>query len=1202
MVDNIQLTSQQKLQQEKINAYIQSLENQLQPGTSNTISLDEALHTTLATAFEAFDVSGDGTFDNNEAQGIVDHLKTVNSDANIAAMFDEHGNLKMDVGAIVDVDNKGQADLQNDFIALDNVLSSKASVEYAESVMTGTGSKITLDDGSRISHGLGNEAVSFKTKGGYHIVTDTNRGGHQTKIFDSTGKMLTHVSGDPHVNEGSSTANSGWDWHFGDDSTFILDDGTEILFNTTGNASNNVYTTRGLYIISDDDVYQTGLDLDDSGPRNRELTKLDMTAVEFDATYADAKAEDDGADTFVYSKEANDGNGGWAVLTDEGTFEDIAYESWNDYRNHRANKQTFDGQTVDTREVFIGTNLRIAGTSRVDNSINLEQKEAALDGEAVRIYDRLEQNGATDEQKNDFFDYYFKDKVSDVILDTFTTLVEIGGTAEQFEALDEYKTTGTGVQLTDEQQANYLLLLVTNEPVAEMYLNLVQTEVNVENETNITFSENGIHGIAGQDSQDVRSHGVQYQTDSVMNIVDENTIELSGNAWKAVTIPNTYDVTDRTRVSFEISKNDLESEIVAIGFTDENYDGTAGSIAQKYQLDGKDDWSAASQNYRFEDIGDGNVKVIIELGDDFQGNIQELVLINDNDMGDQASSVTFSNVTVYDADPVDEALVDLFERAAIGDNPLDANQLTQLLEFADQDMTVANAYADLLLDGGNSVQEGAFVDFVNSNGINAGQSLNEFLELLDDAVQLTSNQAEKMVDYFGGGEGLFIAENYVELINDGANSDIENAFQYYLDQMDGQVLAGTLDQFTEILGEANNLTSEQTVNLVDYFIQSPDNAELYIDLINGGAFQEALDVFDRLATGDVNLPDEVKEELVNFLTKESISTENVSISDSYKNQLEILETIVGNENSKLIEDGLTILSGTNENLSLTGGFSNSSNIMNHVIEKYTDGENFEGIIDLLEYQNSVTDEGNSFISKNNQLINDLQDYEANQSNNEDLLTTESKDKINTILSALDQSPDNNLGKLSMYVRSRYQSLENGSSNEASHNYISELVGIDSFSLDDSEDLTTLFSASYELLLDIESQGYTVDEELKSYLRGALEDNNFDFETEIRRPDNNQEISYNTEPFTSQLLDSSDNYMRLMAMFIESQKRALENNYINNQEAFDMTTELLEEVSSTDPAANDLSNIYELAFNIIDLSKQNGSMINESFYEWLQENK
>ena len=468
MVDNIQLTSQQKLQQEKINAYITSLEEQIQGGGDN-IQLDEKNQQTLIDVLgDGFDTNNNGQINLGEADQLVSHLKDINSNQNIANIFDANGNLQFNSGGL-DITNDGEAAETNDFVALSNILDSKAAEEYEESVSTGKGSTIELENGKTIKHGLGNDAAIFSTEGGYHIATDTNKGGMTTKIYDSEGEMITRVWGDPHVNEGKSTANKGDDWHFGDDSTFILDDGTEILFNTEAwgrkGEENNIYVTNGLYIVSGDDVYHTGKDLTDEGPREDSFKKLEMSAIEFDATHADAKAEDDGADTFVYSKAANEGNGGWAVLTDQGTFEDIAYESWGDYKKGAQDgvSQTFDNQTVDTGSV-------------VNNSINLEQKEAALDGEAVRVFDDLENLGATDNQKEAFFDYYFEEGATAPMLDVYTQLVEMDATDAQFETLDEYikNPPELEVDLTEEQEANYLMYLVTNENLSEMYLDLVE--------------------------------------------------------------------------------------------------------------------------------------------------------------------------------------------------------------------------------------------------------------------------------------------------------------------------------------------------------------------------------------------------------------------------------------------------------------------------------------------------------------------------------------------------------------------------------------------------------------------------------------------------------------------------------------------------------------------------------------------------------
>ena len=473
MAANVQLTNQQILQKNKINAYIESLEDSIVPG-ANEVRLDENLHETLADLFKAFDLNANDSFNSNETQKLISHLKDLNTDSKIATMFDSNGSLLFNTGGL-DIDGNQETETANDFVALDNILSSKAAEEFEESFNTSKTSRIILANGKQIKHGLGNDAVVFSSKGGYHIVTDTNKGGHQTKIYDASGKMITKVSGDPHVSEGSSTANRGWDWHFGDDSTFILDDGTEILFNTEHWGKNkksereNIYITTGLYIISDNNVYQTGKDISDEGKRNADITKLDISAIEFDATVKDAKLEENGADTFVYSQKANDGKGGWSVLTDTGTFEDVAFESWSDYRKADLNKQTFDDQTVDT------------GTL-VNDSINLEQKEAALDGNAVRIFDKFEKAGATAEQKEAFFDYYFEGKASDAMLTAFSNLIQNDANQNQLNLLDDYIQNKDNIRdfFTPEQEAKYFTYIAEDEEIAEIYLELIKNDENQE--------------------------------------------------------------------------------------------------------------------------------------------------------------------------------------------------------------------------------------------------------------------------------------------------------------------------------------------------------------------------------------------------------------------------------------------------------------------------------------------------------------------------------------------------------------------------------------------------------------------------------------------------------------------------------------------------------------------------------------------------
>ena len=154
------------------------------------------------------------------------------------------------------------------------------------------------------------------------------------------------------------------------------------MFNTEGNFSNNVFITTGLYIKSGNDVYQTGQSFgtsttgvaSSSGAMNSSISKLGISATEFDAQYADAANDKNGAGVFAYSAQANSGRGGWAIMTEGGNFRDVKYESWGVYlqAGNASFKGQYDGQVI----------------------VSKAQMIAALDGEAVRSFKSLSNSSA----------------------------------------------------------------------------------------------------------------------------------------------------------------------------------------------------------------------------------------------------------------------------------------------------------------------------------------------------------------------------------------------------------------------------------------------------------------------------------------------------------------------------------------------------------------------------------------------------------------------------------------------------------------------------------------------------------------------------------------------------------------------------------------------------------------------------------------
>jgi len=467
---NVQLTEAQRLQQQLINGFITDLERQVQNQGAAPVNMD--LGNMLNGLLSKFDSNKDSRFNSNELTSLAGHLRRLNTEQNIAQLFTADGQINFATASQIDITGDGKFNGQEDLVALQQILATRSSTSASQTVSSASSGQVSAGIGNAtngIQH-FNNRGSFFVTEGGFTILTDTNVGGHQTDIYDNAGRMITRIWGDPHVGDGT-TAAGGWNWHFGNDSTFILPDGTEIMFNTEGNANNNVYVTTGLYIKSGNDVYQTGQDFgtkttgvaSDAKTRNSSITKLAMSATEFDARYADAGADANGAGVFAWTRSANNGAGGWAILTEGGVFQDVKNESWGDYL--RAGGASFRGQ--------------YEGVVQASKA----QMIAALDGDAVRSFDIIKQNikdvpGSNPPIKSDdlFLEYYFKHGANTKELKTFADMVANGSSASKMQFLDDYIKNGTDIQLSDSQESKFLNYLVTpaTTKIAETYLGLIE--------------------------------------------------------------------------------------------------------------------------------------------------------------------------------------------------------------------------------------------------------------------------------------------------------------------------------------------------------------------------------------------------------------------------------------------------------------------------------------------------------------------------------------------------------------------------------------------------------------------------------------------------------------------------------------------------------------------------------------------------------
>jgi hypothetical protein len=478
---NIQLTAAQRLQQELLNGFITDLEKQIQSGTP-AAAVNADLGSTLNGLFSTFDRNKDAKFNANELTRLTGHLRQINSDQNIAQLFTTDGQINFNTASKIDITGDGVFRGTEDLVALQQIIGSRTAASQA---IPGTS---PLSNDGQIKSGTGNipgglkhfngRGAFFVSTDGSTILTDVNVGGHTTMIYNSAGKMLSRISGDPHVEDDSGVR--GDDWHFGNDSTFILADGTEIMFNTEGNFNNNVFVTTGLYIKSGNDVYQTGQSFgtsmtgvaSSSRARNSSISKLEISGTEFDAQYADAADDKNGAGVFAYSQEANSGRGGWAAMTDGGNFRDVKYESWGNYL--KSGQASFKGQ-YDAQV-----------------SVSKAQMIAALDGDAVRSFKSLSSSpagsqivpGSNPPIKADdlFINYYFKEGADTKELKAFSDMISNGSSAEKLSVLDDYIRNGSEIPLTDAQESKFLNYLITpaTSGIAKTYLELIENSASPE--------------------------------------------------------------------------------------------------------------------------------------------------------------------------------------------------------------------------------------------------------------------------------------------------------------------------------------------------------------------------------------------------------------------------------------------------------------------------------------------------------------------------------------------------------------------------------------------------------------------------------------------------------------------------------------------------------------------------------------------------
>ena len=179
------------------------------------------------------------------------------------------------------------------------------------------------------SPGLG-DTITVELESGWTVEINPNDNGATTelKIYDEEGSLVTRIWGDPHVDNGGD----GSDWHFGDDSTFILPDGTKLCLNCKRTSNENddedIWVCHGVDIISGNQHLGMGLNPDEvNGAEEYRTPQMTQDGLAWDQSHLDASS-DSNAGVFTWSADHNE----WAMLND-GQFHVVQDESWSDYKS-----------------------------------------------------------------------------------------------------------------------------------------------------------------------------------------------------------------------------------------------------------------------------------------------------------------------------------------------------------------------------------------------------------------------------------------------------------------------------------------------------------------------------------------------------------------------------------------------------------------------------------------------------------------------------------------------------------------------------------------------------------------------------------------------------------------------------------------------------------------------------------------------------
>ena len=181
------------------------------------------------------------------------------------------------------------------------------------------------------------------TEGGYLIETNVPDG-NKVRITGPDGEEMFYAHGDPHVRLGGSESD---DFHFGEDSTIILPDGSKVTLDTVQN-DNEEWYTKGITVCSGSDAFQVGQLGGDAAGEGTTVeapgSMMEGERLSVDAAVADASTDASAGVLMLVG--SGDDVSALKFNSTDGQFYEVEDRSWEDYKEDHTLSTSADASTA----------------------------------------------------------------------------------------------------------------------------------------------------------------------------------------------------------------------------------------------------------------------------------------------------------------------------------------------------------------------------------------------------------------------------------------------------------------------------------------------------------------------------------------------------------------------------------------------------------------------------------------------------------------------------------------------------------------------------------------------------------------------------------------------------------------------------------------------------------------------------------------